>query len=76
MFHDSWNRGFRNGHKVVRVRMKGGIPTGEYENCVTGFIVNDGDAWGRPVAAAVLRDGSLLFSDDGADVIYRVSYRR
>jgi glucose/arabinose dehydrogenase/cytochrome c2 len=76
MFHGSWNRGFRTGHKVVRVRMKDGAPTGEYEDFVTGFIVDDGDAWGRPVAATVLNDGSLLFSDDGANVIYRVSYEK
>jgi glucose/arabinose dehydrogenase len=43
---------------------------------LTGFIADDGDAWGRPVAATVLKDGSLLFSDDGADVIYRVSYEK
>jgi glucose/arabinose dehydrogenase/cytochrome c2 len=76
LFHGSWNRGFRTGHKVVRVRMKNGAPTGEYEDFVTGFIVDDGDAWGRPVAAVVLGDGSLLFSDDGANVIYRVSYEK
>jgi cytochrome c2 len=75
-FHGSWNRGFRTGHKVVRVRMKDGVPTGEYEDFVTGFIINDGDAWGRPVSAAVLGDGSLLFSDDGATVIYRVAYEK
>jgi glucose/arabinose dehydrogenase/cytochrome c2 len=74
MFHGSWNRGFRTGHKVVRVRMKNGVPTGEYDDFVTGFIVDDGDAWGRPVSGVVLPDGSLLVSDDGADVIYRVSY--
>jgi glucose/arabinose dehydrogenase len=76
MFHGSWNRGFRTGHKVVRVRMKNGVPTGEYDDFVTGFIVDDGDAWGRPVSAAVLHDGSLLFSDDGANVIFRVSYEK
>lgn len=75
-FHGSWNRGFRTGHKLVRVRMKNGVPTGEYEDFVTGFIIDDGDAWGRPVAATVLGDGSLLFSDDGADAIYRVSYEK
>jgi glucose/arabinose dehydrogenase/mono/diheme cytochrome c family protein len=75
-FHGSWNRGFRTGHKIVRVRMQNGVPTGEYEDFVTGFIVDDGDAWGRPVAATVLTDGSLLFSDDGADAIYRVSYEK
>ena len=75
-FHGSWNRGFRTGHKLVRVRMKNGVPTGEYEDFVTGFIIDDGDAWGRPVAATVLGDGALLFSDDGADAIYRVSYEK
>jgi glucose/arabinose dehydrogenase len=74
MLHGSWNRGFRTGHKVVRVRMKNGAPTGEYDDFLTGFIVDDGDAWGRPVSGAVLADGSLLVSDDGGNVIYRVAY--
>jgi len=74
MLHGSWNRGFRTGHKVVRVRMKDGVPTGEYDDFMTGFIVDEGDAWGRPVSGAVLADGSLLVSDDGGNVIYRVSY--
>ena len=76
MFHGSWNRGFRTGHKVVRVRMKEGVPTGEYDDFMTGFIVDDGNAWGRPVSGTVLNDGSLLVSDDGANVIYRVSYEK
>jgi glucose/arabinose dehydrogenase/cytochrome c2 len=74
MLHGSWNRGFRTGHKVVRVRMNNGVPTGEYDDFLTGFIVDDGDAWGRPVSGAVLADGSLLVSDDGGNVIYRVAY--
>ena len=75
-FHGSWNRGFRTGHKIVRIRMKAGVPTGDYEDFLTGFIVDDGDAWGRPVATVELADGSLLMSDDGANVIYRISYAR
>jgi len=75
-FHGSWNRAFRTGHKVVRVRMKNGVPTGEYDDFLVGFIVDDGNAWGRPVGLLVNRDGSLLLSDDGANVIYRVAYRR
>jgi glucose/arabinose dehydrogenase len=76
MFHGSWNRGFRTGHKVVRMRMKDGVPTGEYDDFLTGFIIDDGNAWGRPVAGTVLRDGSLLVSDDGANLIYRISYEK
>jgi glucose/arabinose dehydrogenase len=74
MLHGSWNRRVRTGHKVVRVRMHDGVPTGEYDDFMTGFIVDDGDAWGRPVSGVVLHDGSLLVSDDGGNVIYRIAY--
>ena len=73
-FHGSWNRAFRTGHKLVRVRMQAGRASGNYEDFLTGFIVDDGDAWGRPVATVELADGSLLMSDDGANLIYRISY--
>ncbi len=76
VLHGSWNRAFRTGHKIVRVRMKNNVPTGEYEDFVTGFIVDDGNAWARPVAAEVAADGSLLMSEDGNNVIYRISYSR
>jgi glucose/arabinose dehydrogenase/cytochrome c2 len=76
VLHGSWNRAFRTGHKVVRVRMKNGVPTGEYEDFMVGFIADDGNAWGRPVGAAVAKDGSLLVSDDGAHLIYRISTTR
>jgi hypothetical protein len=76
MLHGSWNRGFRTGHKVVRVRMKDGVPTGEYDDFMTGFIVDNGDAWGRPVSGVELNDGSLLVSDDGGNVIYRIAYEK
>ncbi len=75
-FHGSWNRAFRTGHKVVRVRMKNGVPTGEYDDFLVGLIADDGDAWGRPVGLAELPDGSLLLSDDGANLIYRISFSR
>ncbi|HTX24896.1 MAG TPA: hypothetical protein VMD03_09585 [Steroidobacteraceae bacterium] len=74
VFHGSWNRAFRTGHKLVRLRMKHGIPTGEYDDFLVGFIADDGDAWGRPVDLLQMADGSLLLSDDGANLIYRISY--
>jgi glucose/arabinose dehydrogenase len=43
---------------------------------MTGMIADDGNAWGRPVGGVVARDGSLLVSDDGANLIYRISYSR
>jgi glucose/arabinose dehydrogenase len=75
-FHGSWNRSFRTGHKIVRVRMKNGVPTGEYDDFLVGFIASNGDAWGRPVGLVVAADGSLLMSDDGANLVYRISYAR
>jgi glucose/arabinose dehydrogenase/cytochrome c2 len=73
VLHGSWNRAFRTGHKVVQVVMKNGKPTGEYKDFMTGFITEDGNAWARPVGAAVAKDGSLLISDDGANLVYRIS---
>lgn len=74
VMHGSWNRAFRTGHKVVRVRMKNGVPTGEYDDFLVGFIADDGNAWARPVGAVVASDGSLLISEDGNNTIYRISY--
>jgi glucose/arabinose dehydrogenase/cytochrome c2 len=75
-FHGSWNRSLRTGYKLVRVHMKNGEPTGDYEDFLTGFVVDDGHVWGRPVATAELKDGSLLMSEDGGNVIFRISYSR
>jgi glucose/arabinose dehydrogenase len=72
--HGSWNRSLRTGYKLVRVHMKSDQPTGDYEDFVTGFIADDGNVWGRPVATAELEDGSLLLSEDGGNVIFRISY--
>jgi glucose/arabinose dehydrogenase/cytochrome c2 len=74
VLHGSWNRGPRTGHKVVQVPMQNGEPTGEYIDFLTGFIGADGNPFGRPAAIAVAQDGSLLLSDDGANVLYRISY--
>jgi hypothetical protein len=74
VLHGSWNRGTRTGHKVVRIPMQNHQPTGAYEDFLTGFIIDDATAWGRPVASAVASDGSLLLSDDGANLIYRISF--
>jgi len=73
-FHGSWNRSLRTGYKLVRVHMKNDLPTGDYEDFLTGFIADSGNVWGRPVATTELTDGSLLLSEDGGNVIYRISY--
>ena len=74
--HGSWNRANRAGYEVVRLPMKNGHATGEYEDFLTGFTVGDadGDVWGRPVGVAVAPDGSLFVSDDGSKSIWHVIY--
>jgi glucose/arabinose dehydrogenase len=72
--HGSWNRSKRTGYKVVRIRMKDGVPTGEYEDFLTGFVIDDSNVWGRPVGVAVAHDGALLVSEDGNGTIWRVSH--
>ena len=72
--HGSWNRAKRNGYEVIRVPMKDGHATGEYEDFLTGFVNPDGKVWGRPVGVTVAQDGSLLVSDDGSNSIWRVAY--
>jgi glucose/arabinose dehydrogenase len=70
--HGSWNRGIRTGYKVVRVMMKNGAPTGQYEDFMTGMVLSDRDVWGRPAAVTVAPDGALLVVDDGGGVMWRI----
>lgn len=72
--HGSWNRERRTGYKVIRVPQKNGVPTGEYEDFMTGFVTADGSVWGRPVGVTTAKDGSLLVTDDGSNTVWRVSY--
>jgi hypothetical protein len=73
-FHGSWNRTGRTGSKVVRVRLHDGLPTGEYEDFLTGFVIDDSHVWGRPVGVTVARDGALLVTDDANGTLWRVSF--
>jgi glucose/arabinose dehydrogenase len=72
--HGSWNRAKRTGYKVIRIRMKDGVPTGEYQDFMTGFVAGDSDVWGRPVGVTVTRDGALLVSEDGNGTIWRITH--
>jgi glucose/arabinose dehydrogenase len=71
--HGSWNRSKRTGYKVIRIRLRDGVPTGEYQDFVTGFVINDSEVWGRPVGVAVAHDGALLVSEDGNGTIWRIT---
>ncbi len=73
--HGSWNKSVRVGYEVIRVPLhQTGHATGEYEDFLTGFVLPDGQVWGRPVGIVTASDGSLLVSDDGSNTIWRVSY--
>ena len=74
--HGSWNRGGRTGYKVVRIIMKDGVPTGEYEDFMTGFVVDNERVWARPVGVTVGKDGSLFVGEDANGTIWRVTYSK
>jgi glucose/arabinose dehydrogenase len=76
--HGSWNRSVAAGYKVVFFPMNNGRP-GPIEDFVSNMLVSNGEngsaieAWGRPVGVITARDGSLLVSDDGSNVIWKIS---
>ena len=75
--HGSWNKAARAGYEVIRVPRHGTTKaSGEYQDFLTGFVLDDGTVWGRPVGVAVAPDGSLLVTDDGSGSIWRVSYAK
>ena len=72
--HGSWNRTKKIGYRITRVKIKDNKSVG-YEPFISGWLEKDiNDAWGRPVDVVILEDGSMLISDDYANVIYRVTY--
>lgn len=72
--HGSWNRARRVGYKVIRIPLKDGKATGEFEDFLVGFVTKDGNVWGRPMGVAVAKDGSLMVTDDASGTIWRVAY--
>ena len=73
--HGSWNRSVRVGYEVIRVPMhQTSRASGEFEDFVTGFVVDNAHVWGRPVGITVAPDGSLMMTDDDSNSIWRISY--
>ncbi|MFP6754728.1 MAG: sorbosone dehydrogenase family protein [Alphaproteobacteria bacterium] len=72
--HGSWNRSKKIGYRVSLVRLDKTGQAVSYEPFAEGWLQGQ-RAWGRPVDVLVAGDGSLLVSDDTANVIYRISYR-
>ncbi|MBE9008962.1 sorbosone dehydrogenase family protein [Pseudanabaenaceae cyanobacterium LEGE 13415] len=75
-FRGSWNRSQGTGYKIVFVPFNDGRPQGQYEEFLTGFLLDPKvpTTWGRPVGLLVLNDGSLLFTDEANNRIYRIQY--
>lgn len=73
--HGSWNRATRTGYKLVRIPLNNGVPTGRYDDFLTGFVTTDRNVWGRPVGLAVAHDGALLMTEDGNGTIWRIAYK-
>ena len=72
--HGSWNRTKKIGYRITRVKIENNKSLG-YEPFIDGWLEKEkNDAWGRPVDIIFLDDGSMLISDDYANVIYRVTY--
>lgn len=72
--HGSWNRSKKIGYRIM-VGFKSGDKIVRMEVFASGWLDDKSQsAWGRPVAFLQMPDGSLLVSDDYADVIYKITY--
>jgi glucose/arabinose dehydrogenase len=73
--HGSWNRTKPTGAEVQFVPVNADGSVGKMEVFASGFLDPDTGLYrGRPVDVAVMKDGSMLVSDDFAGAIYRISY--
>ncbi len=74
--HGSWNRASRAGYQLAFVAFRDGKPSADPVPFMTGFVPDPKGSLvnGRPVGVTTAPDGSLLVSDDGLGVIYRITY--
>ncbi|MBB4003969.1 PQQ-dependent sugar dehydrogenase [Aurantimonas endophytica] len=72
--HGSWNRTEPVGARVMFTPVNEDGTAGETEAFAEGWLTDSGEYIGRPVDVAVMKDGSLLVSDDLAGALYRISY--
>ncbi|SIQ66345.1 PQQ-dependent sugar dehydrogenase [Maribacter ulvicola] len=72
--HGSWNRSKKVGYRIMMVQIEDGEAVNS-EPFINGWLdESEQKASGRPVDMLVLKDGSMLISDDFGDAIYRLSY--
>ncbi|MFN7188662.1 MAG: PQQ-dependent sugar dehydrogenase, partial [Cyclobacteriaceae bacterium] len=74
--HGSWNRSKKIGYRLSLVKLDANGKAVSYSTFAQGWLNETTQkAWGRPVDVLVLPDGSLLVSDDQANLVYRISYK-
>jgi glucose/arabinose dehydrogenase len=71
--HGSWNKSQKQGGDVAVVKLNKDGTVNSVEPFMTGFL-EDNKYVGRPVDVMLLKDGSLLVSDDWNGAVYRISY--
>jgi glucose/arabinose dehydrogenase len=69
----SWNRDHFNGYKVLFVPFENGVPAGDPQDIVTGFLNGNEEARGRPVGLGFDGTGALLVADDAGNTVWRVA---
>lgn len=72
--HGSWNRSTKNGYRVSLVEIDGDSNVISYKPFAEGWLLPGDKVWGRPVDVEIMKDGSMLVSDDFANAIYRIYY--
>ncbi|MBK8055612.1 MAG: sorbosone dehydrogenase family protein [Saprospiraceae bacterium] len=74
--HGSWNRSKKSGYDIVQVIFEDDGSVKAVKPFITGWLNEQtDDVWGRPVDIFCTSDGSMLISDDYANVVYRVYYK-
>ena len=73
--HGSWNRTRKIGGDVIVVKLNDDGTVKSQEPFLTGFLENNQYS-GRPVDVEIMKDGSLLVSDDYAGAVYRIIGQR
>lgn len=75
--HGSWNRSKKIGYRVTIVKVDNNNRSLGYEVFADGWLDDATQrVWGRPVDVLVMPDGSMLVSDDHANVVYRITYQQ
>jgi glucose/arabinose dehydrogenase len=73
--HGSWNRNPPDGYRIFSVKLENNKAV-SYEVFASGWLNEEHNFWGRPVDMVMMKDGSMLVSDDHAGVIYRIHYEK